>query len=82
MVTEVEYVAARPVAEVGEFYGSVFEQEGWTVTGESAVDGERTYSVELADRRASITLDPAGGSTEVRLELIEPVTVRGLTTDR
>jgi len=81
-VTEVAYVSADPVAQVREFYGAVFEQQGWTVTGESVLRREWTYSVISADRQASVEIDRVDGVTEVKIELLEPARARGVTTDR
>jgi hypothetical protein len=85
LITEVEYHVAEPANKVVAFYGSMFDDEGWAVTGQSVLHGVTTYSVESRespDRRASVEIESVDGSAEVRIELMEPATVRGTTTDR
>ena len=82
LVTEVEYVGPHPIAEVGEFYGALFEEHGWTFTEESTLPGRLTYSIAAANRHGTVEVETAEGATEVKIELVQPAGTRGVTTDR
>jgi len=82
LVTEVQYVGADPMDQVREYYATVFEREGWTVTSASVLRREWTYTVASGDREATVAMKRMDGATEVEVVLVAPAPARDRTTDR
>lgn len=78
----ITYVAEAPVDDVRSFYRSELGRHGWGIVDARVALGESTYVLEHGSRIARIEIRPVDAVVEIEIELDEPGTSRGTTTDR
>lgn len=81
-VTRMAYVTADPADAVRTWYAGMAGDHGWEIRGADLLRGEWTLRLAADRRSATLEVSAIGDLTEIEIELVDAIWVRGSESGR